>query len=274
MSDSLYIISCISNPARFQRRIQLFNEFVERTKKLPGVILLTCELQQGERPFTTNADLQLRTESEIWSKEMLMNVTVWRLLPPQAKYLCFLDADVEFLQGETFAQDVILALQTHPVVQPFSHAIDMGPSKEVIGTHTSFAFVHHTQGLKRDGSYSRVAAYSHPGYGIAMRKSVFDAIGGLIDYSILGSGDLQFWMAMMGLVKYTFNNAMSSGYKSKLLHYQERCLKAVQCDIGYLKGTILHHFHGAKKNRRYVERWDILRKHSFDPDRDLIRDSQ
>ena len=41
----LYVISVISNPLQFERRYELFNEFVERMNKEKGVKLLTVELQ-------------------------------------------------------------------------------------------------------------------------------------------------------------------------------------------------------------------------------------
>ncbi len=34
--------------------------------------------------------------------------------------------------------------------------------------------------------------------------------------------------------------------------------------------TIRHRFHGAKDNRRYVERWQVLIRHRYDPQRDVI----
>ena len=57
----LYVIAVVSNPARFARRYQLFNEFCERMKNEPRVELVTIELQQGSRPFSTNSKIQLRS---------------------------------------------------------------------------------------------------------------------------------------------------------------------------------------------------------------------
>ncbi|MGI4939488.1 MAG: hypothetical protein ACRYHQ_02770 [Janthinobacterium lividum] len=36
-----------------------------------------------------------------------------------------------------------------------------------------------------------------------------------------------------------------------------------------MPGTIEHEFHGAKADRRYVDRWSILTRNNFDPDIDL-----
>ena len=48
----------------------------------------------------------------------------------------------------------------------------------------------------------------------------------------------------------------------------------VRQDIGCVPGTILHGFHGSKKNRVYLSRKDILVESKFDPDRDLTYDWQ
>jgi hypothetical protein len=45
-------------------------------------------------------------------------------------------------------------------------------------------------------------------------------------------------------------------------------------NVGYVPGLIAHYWHGAKKHRKYVERWDILRDHQFDPYHDITYDSQ
>jgi hypothetical protein len=46
----------------------------------------------------------------------------------------------------------------------------------------------------------------------------------------------------------------------------------VKQNVGYVPGTVLHHWHGAGKQRGYTDRWAILRRHQFDPVCDLVRD--
>jgi hypothetical protein len=43
--------------------------------------------------------------------------------------------------------------------------------------------------------------------------------------------------------------------------------------LGYVPGVIRHYFHGSKKNRQYIERWQILIKHKFSPIQHLTYDS-
>jgi hypothetical protein len=44
--------------------------------------------------------------------------------------------------------------------------------------------------------------------------------------------------------------------------------------LGYVPGTILHHFHGKKVNRKYLEREDILIKHQFSPYKHITYDDK
>ena len=41
--------------------------------------------------------------------------------------------------------------------------------------------------------------------------------------------------------------------------------------MGCISGTIEHSWHGAKTRRRYVDRWQVLVRHRFDPFTDLKR---
>jgi hypothetical protein len=35
--------------------------------------------------------------------------------------------------------------------------------------------------------------------------------------------------------------------------------------LGYVPGVIRHYFHGSKKNRKYMERWQILVENQYNP---------
>jgi hypothetical protein len=44
--------------------------------------------------------------------------------------------------------------------------------------------------------------------------------------------------------------------------------------VGYIPGTLLHNFHGAKRNRFYLDRWKILTQNAYDPETDIKADWQ
>ena len=58
-SDTLYVISVISNPIKYQTRYKLFTEFCERLGKEKNIKLVTLELQQNHREFVTNSCIKI-----------------------------------------------------------------------------------------------------------------------------------------------------------------------------------------------------------------------
>jgi len=58
-----------------------------------------------------------------------------------------------------------------------------------------------------------------------------------------------------------------------VLYDWQESASAFKQNIGYVAGSILHHWHGKKADRRYKERFNILVDTQFDPIADLSKDS-
>jgi hypothetical protein len=263
----LYVIAVVSNPARFAKRYKLFQEFCDRMACEEYIELVTIELQQKHRPFVTDSLLRFRTNDEIWYKENLINLAI-KYLPSDWEYVAWVDTDIEF-QNKDWALETIELLQTYKVVQMFSHAIDMGERKETLHVHTGFAYQY------VNGETWRPAKYGcqwHPGYAWACTRSAFDGVGGLIDFSILGSADNHMALSFIGLVEKSLHSSLNPNYKLLCKIFQERCEKHIKRSLGFLPGTILHYFHGNKPDRQYQDRWKILINNDFDPLRDIVKD--
>jgi hypothetical protein len=267
----LDVIAVVSNPVRFQRRYQLFNEFCARMKKDKNVRLLTVELQQRNRPFATDSTVKLRTNDEIWHKENLINIGVQHL-PDQAEYIAWIDADIEF-QNKNWSQETIEQLQCYDVVQLFSHAIDLGPNGETMIVHTGFNYLYVNDEPMSNYSPGAPYRHAHSGYAWACRKSAYNAMGGLMEFPILGSADSHMAMAFIGKVGKTLHPKLNKNYKELCFIFQERCERHIKRNIGYVPGTINHFFHSDKQNRQYSSRWNILLNNDFDPLRDLKKDN-
>jgi hypothetical protein len=264
----LYVIAVVSNPARFETRYRLFNEFCKRMKHEKNVVLVTVELQQRARPFITDSIIKLKTDDEIWYKENLINIGVQHL-PDDWEYMAWIDADVEF-QNKNWVSETIEQLQTYKILQLFSHAIDLGVKKETLQVHLGFAY-QYVNGEKWLGpKYSSW----HPGYAWACRRSAYDEIGGLMEFPILGSADHHMSLAFIGLVEKYLNSALHPNYKLLCKIFQDRCERHIKRNIGFVHGTILHYFHGNKQDRRYQDRWKILINNNFDPLVDIKKDSR
>jgi hypothetical protein len=278
----------VSNPLRFKSRFKLYQRFAEHMSE-SGAVLITVEQAFGDRHFAvTDArnshHVQVRSYDELWHKENMINLGFQRVvqLYPDAEYLAWIDADVEF-QREDWVNETLHQLQHFQVVQLFQQAIDLGPEGEAFKIHTSFTYSYLSGAPKpkpgQMGDYytaSRNGIFNiwHPGYCWAARREAIDMLGGLYDVSILGSGDHLMAWALIGEGVKQLPSGMSEGYKESLRIWEERAEKFVHRDIGYVNGTILHHWHGKKRDRNYKSRWIILEDSKFDPEFDIKRDAQ
>lgn len=303
----LDVVAVVANPCRYRSRYDLFRAF-KRHVRAAGARLTVVELAQGDRPHEVTRPgeprhLQLRTGSELWHKENLVNLGVQRL-PADWGYVAWVDADVSFARPD-WVQETLQQLQHHPIVQMFSHAIDLGPDHAPAAWFygagvkpASWAYCHRRglppantdlkQQLERGrmdvaggpGGYGRADAateegpgyYWHPGFAWAARRATWDALGGLIDFSILGAADHLMASALTG--EPSLPGWLAEGYRRAVLEWKARADRHVRGDLGYVEGLLLHHWHGPKSKRGYRDRWRIFRDHGFDPALDLKRDWQ
>lgn len=281
MSD-LHVITMISNHAygrlghEYQARYRLYEQFKRRLERA-GIPLWTCEVAFGQRPFRItqprdNFDQQLRTQTELWHKERALQLMIWHLTEthPNWKYVAWIDADVEFANWEgnhSWFNETIRALHHFKVVQLFQNAIDLGPNGEALHTHTGFAYSYR-HGLPFKDGYSNW----HPGFAWAARRETIEATP-LIDFGILGSGDRHMACGWIGKMGVSVNKGCSPGYIKKLMDWEKQAERYIRRDIGYVPGTILHHWHGRKKLRGYQSRWQVLCDSGFDPYTDIMPDT-
>lgn len=267
----LHVVTAISNPWRYRSRYELYQNFAKRVHDA-GAVLWTVETAFGRRPYeVTSCDnpqhIQLRTTHELWLKENMLNLAIQRL-PQSWKYVAWVDADVDFVRHDWVTETLNL-LQHYHVVQMFSSALDLDPQEQPFHKHTGFVYSY-ANGLGGNRSYSNW----HPGFAWAIRREAFDDLGGLIDFAVLGSADRHMATALIGRVEQTLHKELTPDYTSRLIQWQQRALKYVQRNIGFMPGTVLHHWHGKKADRRYRSRWEILVRNKFDPKCDLKRDWQ
>src|SRR5271166_5960967 len=100
-NEKLYVVTAISNPARYHSRYYLYDKFAKHLAD-SGAQLLTIEAVLGRRLHTvTEPDnpwhIQLQTEHELWHKENMLNIAISRL-PADWRYVAWLDADIEFVR--------------------------------------------------------------------------------------------------------------------------------------------------------------------------------
>jgi hypothetical protein len=290
--SELHVVAVVHNPLRFRSRHGLFREFAQRCEQAE-VTLHVIEAAFGDRYHDHVEDgvdrhVLLVQNQELWIKESMINVGFSRL-PADWKYAAWIDGDVSFARLD-WAQETIHQLQHFRVVQMFQTAVDLGPDGEVMQVFNGFGYSmiaglpDPLEGTPNGGYYHHASTQSvpggatrkfwHPGFAWAIRRDTFDAMGGLIDWAILGSADHMMAQAWIGKVHRAVAPGVHPNYARHAQIFQERCEEAVRRDVGYVPGTLLHWWHGKKRDRRYVDRWEILKRHAYDPERDIRRDHQ
>ncbi len=275
--DKFHVITIVSNPVRYRSRYALYREF-ERRMKEKGANLWTVEMQTGDRShqvsqFDNDRHLQLRSFEELWHKENMINVGIQRL-PSDWEYVAWIDADVRFLRDD-WIEETIHQLQHYMVVQMWENAIDLGPTGQTISQHVSFVKQYldgkpYCYGGPRPHYY----AMWHPGFAWAARREAIDHLGGLIDTAILGAGDNHMAHALVGRVDETMADGLTDAYKNQVRVWQERSERFIRRDVGIVPGSIVHDWHGKKKDRKYHDRWKILVDRKYNPETDIKRDYQ
>jgi hypothetical protein len=283
-----YVVGVVSNPVRFKSRYSLTEKFIDHMRKTFPVFRTNfqiVELQQGERPFAFEQPedldrpiLRLRTREEMWFKERMIVLGVQRL-PIDWKYVCWIDMDVLFADSN-WAHETWHQLQTYEVVQMFSHAINLGPQGEYLSTQNGFVWSYHQNSFMPPNKYGMggqhgadAYAYWHPGFAWACTRQAFDGAG-IIDFCVVGSGDYHMAYGLIGLSDWTIPKKIGERYRDEVMDWEMRALDCIKKNIGFTPGTLVHSFHGKKKDRRYIERWDILFETDFDPDDDIYPDAQ
>lgn len=279
--NTLHVIGVIQNSVRWHSRYRLFREWVEEMIKTPNVELHVVEAVYGDRHQECNPVgpanynyMAVKTTSEIWLKENLINLGVKYLLPKNWKYLCWSDTDIHY-RNHNWALDSIHQLQHYHIIQPWKDALDLSSDGGVMQHFTSFGYYSAKcipQAPSVHNPYKR--PYGHTGFSWCATRYFYENVEKLLDFGILGAGDAHMAWACVGGVQGTINQQMQDGYKHLANLWQERAQYACGGLVGYTPGRIEHFFHGAKQNRKYGSRWQILVKHKFDPMKDLKYDHQ
>ena len=300
--DKLYVITCINNPGRYLTRWRHYREF-EKHIADAGAVLYTVEAAFGGREFEITqrgkpGNIQIRGGdlTEIWLKENLMNIGLHHL-PPEAKYVAFIDADITFARPD-WAQETLHMLQHYSVVQMYTDIVYLSHEGRTLNQINSFmdAWLNHkelrtvngmatretfkTPGQQKEHKHQQYpyagmkGGFGQPGAAWAWRREALDVVGGLIDISILGSGDYQMAAALIGHLGISVAKSYSDGYQKVLYAWQDRTERHIRRNVGCVNGTILHSWHGPMKSRGYDWRWKILSQFAYDPASDLTRDSQ
>lgn len=285
--DSGAVITLVE--AAFNRREHVFAD-----SGLDGT-LATCSLNGGE---FRHRYIPLRSKSEIWLKENLINLGV-QSLPWKWEQVAWNDSDILFVRPN-WVGEAIHKLQHYKFLQMFSHAQDADPQYRLLpptfykdsDSHTSYGdgFVHAWREALNLGKAfippgaerhrrRRPQAYPYagrpwPGLAWACTREAWDEVGGLLDICIWGGGDWTMAHCLIGKRRYGIHAGVHPHYLAIVNAWADLCDRHIRRNIGYMDGTVIHNWHGRKNERGYGLRHQTLADAHFDPTRHLKRDYQ
>lgn len=288
---ALWGITTFFNPTGAERRLTNYRRFREHSARqnlplltieqvFPGSEAVLREGPDAERLLVKHASAVL------WQKERLLNLGL-AALPRECTGVCWIDADVLFEDDDWVAQTEAL-LREYVVVQPFAAAVRLpaaGTVEEFPGSAvgrtipegTGDATFSASLGSKL-GRWPRFAARfaGTTGYVWSARRSLLDAVG-FYDRCIVGGGDREFALAIAyapGKIPSRQIKNPNPRLRADLSRWHARIYPLVGEQIGYRPGVIHHLWHGSSEQRGYVDRHAILIEHGFDPERDIVLDSE
>jgi hypothetical protein len=263
IDDTLHIIAIISNVCEYRRRWQLMKEFIDRMTYVQNIKLYIVELAYADQEYViTERDhpnhLQLRTENTLWHKENMINIGIKKLLPNDWKAVAWIDGDIEMEDNE-WVINTLKVLKNFDIVQLFTICLDLDEKENPMNIWQSFGYKY------CNGKYfnhERGLNYWHCGYAWACTRDFYEKMNGLYDRGILGSGDYILSQIFLGNIASLNNNLID--FKNDIINHYKNILDE-KVKVGYIPSIIKHYFHGSKKNRKYVERNNILKEISYNP---------
>lgn len=181
----------------------------------------------------------------LWQKESLLNLRLNKL-PPQYTDIAWIDCDILFTDPH-WTKRLFEALSRHKIVQLFSHGYRLDAT-----------------GQKANPFYGRVAhhPYGVTGFAWAARREVLTQIN-LLNNQILGGADYIMCAAFMN--KLEMLDELHGYVNDKTTRaWIKNAAEIVDGSVGSINNEIFHLYHGSFENRRYQDRYDLIKTVSKD----------
>lgn len=240
-SNKLAIITSFFNPCNYKNIRNNYKTFSDRIKKYAD--LFPIELSLENEFFITDANcirISGDLNNALWQKELLLNLALEKL-PKEYTDVAWIDCDIIF-EDENWVSKLSEELEQYKICQLFSK----GKRLEKNGEKKSFL--------------SLVGHYPHgvPGFAWAGRREVLDEIK-FLDNQILGGADFIMASAFLKKPKMIFD--LKSNYINNFTTQEwiDKAINVVDGSVSFLDVSITHLYHGSINNRKYTNRYEIIK---------------
>ena len=272
-----YVICVVLNPAKSSALTKLYLNF-KKQMETEGVKLVTVECTFGKSPFVITRDnyepdnIQIRSTNSFFQKENLINIAIYKL-PKDAKYVVWVDCDMEFL-NTNWTKDTINALNRYRAVQLYEEMIltdENGKEKE-----REKGFTFQLCDKKTNELFGRTFEESTlmAKYAWGFRYETLKQMKGLIDFSPIGNNSkIMAHCFRQNAEKYVPSN-MSLVFREAIERWQTRTELTIDNKIGYISGAIKMPLSKLKQDEKMEDNWRILQTNGFDQLNDMYKDEQ
>lgn len=274
-NKQLWGITTFFNPEKYKSKYRNYKKFRKSSDK-QGLNLIVVECVFGDADFELldkDAEIvvRVRCNSILWQKERLLNIALDHL-PEECINVAWLDADVIFL-NDNWINETNELLEKYKVVQLFETAVRLNKDQEFTkledfpeGKNNGQKQIGYMYKMMND---INVDYYPASGLAWAIKRQVIEKIK-FYDKMILGSGDTVMLRSFFEPEDAIKKSLSTLKLEEDILQWIKKTNQIINRQIYYTQGTILHLFHGKMKNRFYGDRYFLIRKHNFDPNKDLI----
>jgi hypothetical protein len=223
---------------------------------------------------------RIELQQPLWYKEALINWAVSQL-PSHYDKIAWIDSDI-LLPDEwgrkacdKLDEGNVRLIQLSGKLQYLrenSTKTDDNPPRDGVGK----SLVGYRKGKIKRMEHALDAKF-FPGLGWAARREFFTQGGGVYDLDLVGAGDQMLIFSATGSIlplkneMYLLKSCSNQSKIQSLVEHSKKCFKYVQGNIGFLKGTAYHIWHGDRGTRQYSSRHNLVK--NLDWKKDVGRDS-
>lgn len=268
-NDTLYLLVSYFNYNSNKSRERNIYSFIEKNSNSKvKIVVIEAIYNNSNQLKDLNSEvflhLKYNVKHPISLQDNLINVGI-KKLPADWQYLAWIDSDVIF-NNENWADNILKELQDKDIVHCFKEADFLNQD----GTSSNFNFLSECYIHVNNIKYPDVHQRSHCGFAWALKRSFYEKIKEIFDYSIIGSNDAVMNLVVLkkSLADYFLNSGYSQEYINSVTEYYNR---KKEIKFTFVDNKITHLWHGNINNRNYHLRKNILKKYQFNPKQHIIK---
>lgn len=283
----LHCITSYFNPSGYKK---LKENYINFRRKFSASIT-TVEVS-FDGSFFIDDSIKIRANSKniLWQKERCLNIAI-ESLPENAEAIAWVDADLYFT-NPFWEKDLLKTLENHPVAQPFDYITETNRPANFMNKGFSNRFTPHDllgisyAKLHNTSDYYGYSVFrpdtfgvkkmpfgTHVGRSWAARGEIWKKYGGIWDKSVSSKGDILQLCGFAGAWDAYAVNLLRPSEKKDYLQHARKQYDIVNNNIGCIKNTAIHLFHGRVADRQYNDLAKNLYKNDFSFDTDIHLDS-